>query len=73
MGRFKTEWLASEDNLKALTDLCGVRIDRVHDRKPPDGFALDIDSPVSRDGFPGGVSWDTVASNPAPGGISASG
>ena len=35
MGRFETEWLATEDNLKALADLCGAWIDRVHDRKPP--------------------------------------
>jgi len=47
MGRFETEWLASEDNLKALADLCGAWIDRVHDRKPPDGIILDMDSSVS--------------------------
>jgi len=47
MGRFETEWLANEDNLKALADLCGAWIDRVHDRKPPDGIILDMDSSVS--------------------------
>ncbi len=34
MGRFETEWLATDDNLAALTDLSGVWIDRVHKRKP---------------------------------------
>lgn len=47
MGRFETEWLATDDNLEALTDLCGAWIDRVHDRKPPDGIILDMDSSVS--------------------------
>ena len=37
MGRFETEWLATEANLAALTDLSGAWIDRVHGRKPPDG------------------------------------
>ena len=30
MGRFETEWLATEANLAALTDLSGAWIDRVH-------------------------------------------
>ena len=47
MGRFETEWLASEANLKTLADLSGAWIDRVHDRKPPDGVILDMDSSVS--------------------------
>jgi Transposase DDE domain group 1 len=34
MGRFETEWLATEANLVALADLSGAWIDRVHDRKP---------------------------------------
>ena len=38
MGRFETEWLASEANLAALTDLSGVWIDRVHGRRRPDGI-----------------------------------
>src|SRR5688500_15410656 len=32
MGRFETEWLATEANLAALTDLSGTWIDRVHAR-----------------------------------------
>jgi hypothetical protein len=47
MGRFETEWLATEANLAALTDLAGVWIDRVHGRKPPDGIILDLDSSES--------------------------
>src|ERR671918_1072510 len=35
MGRFETEWLASDANLEALTDLSGTWIDGVHARKPP--------------------------------------
>ena len=48
MGRFETEWLASEANLAALTDLSGAWIDRVHVRRPPDGIILDMDSSESR-------------------------
>jgi hypothetical protein len=44
MGRFETEWLATEANLAAFTDLSGARIDRVHVRRPPDGIILDMDS-----------------------------
>ena len=47
MGRFETEWLASEANLAALTDLSGAWIDRVHVRRPPDGIILDMDSSES--------------------------
>jgi hypothetical protein len=47
MGRFETEWLASEANLAALTDLSGTWIDRVHARRPPDGIILDLDSSES--------------------------
>ncbi len=47
MGRFETEWLATEANLVALTDLSGVWIDGVHGRKPPDGIILDLDSSES--------------------------
>ncbi len=47
MGRFETEWLATEKNLAALTDLSGVWIDRVHDRRPPNMIILDMDSSVS--------------------------
>ncbi len=35
MGRYETEWLATDDNLAALTELSGVWIARVHERKPP--------------------------------------
>ena len=32
---FETEWLATDDNVAALTALSGFWIDRVHDRRPP--------------------------------------
>jgi hypothetical protein len=44
MGRFETEWLASEENLAVLSDLLGIWIDRVHDRKKPKIIILDMDS-----------------------------
>src|SRR5215211_549767 len=44
LGRFETEWLATEANLFALTDLSGAWIDRVHQRRPPDGIILDTAS-----------------------------
>ena len=47
MGRFETQWLAAEKNLSALADLSGQWIDRVHDRRPPRGIVLDMDSSVS--------------------------
>ena len=47
MGRFETELLASDENFAALTDLSGVWIDRVHDRRPPKMIILDMDSSVS--------------------------
>ncbi len=47
MGRFETEWLATEENLAALTDLSGVCIDRVHKRKPRPMTVLDMDSSES--------------------------
>ena len=47
MGRFETEWLATEANLDALTNLSGAWIDRVHRRRPPDGIILDLDSSES--------------------------
>src|SRR5271170_775962 len=47
MGRFETEWLASDDNLVALADLSGRWIDRGHSRRPPNGIVLDMDSNVS--------------------------
>ena len=33
MGRFETEWLATDANLEALTDLSGAWIDRVHEQQ----------------------------------------
>ena len=47
MGRFETEWLASDENLVALADLSGHWIDPVHSRHPPKGIVLDMDSSVS--------------------------
>jgi len=47
MGRFETEWLATEENLAALTNLSGLWIDRVHDRKKPKIVILDMDSSES--------------------------
>ncbi len=47
MGRFETEWLATQENLAALTNLSGIWIDRVHDRKPPKIIMLDLDSSES--------------------------
>lgn len=47
MGRFETEWLTTEENLAALASLSGHWIDRVHDRRPPKGIILDMDSSVS--------------------------
>jgi hypothetical protein len=47
MGRFETELLASDENFAALTELSGVWIDRVHDRRPPKMIILDMDSSVS--------------------------
>src|SRR4051812_27775492 len=47
MGRFETGWLATEANLAALADLTGAWIDRVHQRRPPDGIILDMDSSES--------------------------
>ncbi len=47
MGRFETEWLASEENLAALTGLSGQWIDSVHDQRSPRSIVLDMDSSVS--------------------------
>ncbi len=47
MGRFETEWLTTDCNFAALSDLSGVWIDRVHDRRPPKMIILDMDSSVS--------------------------
>jgi hypothetical protein len=47
IGRFETEWLASDKKFAALTDLSGRWIDRVHGRRPPKAIVLDMDSSVS--------------------------
>ncbi len=47
MGRFETDLLASDENFAALTNISGVWIDRVHDRRPPKMVILDMDSSVS--------------------------
>jgi hypothetical protein len=47
MGRFETEFLATDENIAALAELSGVWIDRVHDRRPPKMVVLDMDSSVS--------------------------
>ncbi len=47
MGRFETEWLVTDANLAALTELSGVWIDRVHERKRPKMIVLDMDSSES--------------------------
>src|SRR6202049_3567402 len=39
MGRFETQWLATDKNLSALTDLSGQGIGLVHGRRPPRGVA----------------------------------
>ena len=59
MGRFETEWLATETNLAALTDLSGAWIDQVHAREPPDGIILDLDSSESpAHGQQEGSAWN---------------
>ena len=47
IGRFETEWLASDENSTALVDLSGHWIDRVHGRRSPKAIVLDMDSSVS--------------------------
>jgi hypothetical protein len=47
IGRFETQWLATDKNLSALADLSGQWIDLVHGRRPPRGIVFDMDSSVS--------------------------
>src|SRR5262252_1158140 len=47
IGRFETQWLATDKNLSALADLSGQWIDLVHGRRPPRGIVFDLDSSVS--------------------------
>ena len=59
MGRFETDWLATEANLAVLTELSGAWIDRVHQRRPPDGIILDMDSSESpTHGQQEGSAWN---------------
>ena len=59
IARFETEWLPSEANLAALMDLPGAWIDRVHQRRPPDGIILDMDSSESpTHGQQEGSTWN---------------
>jgi hypothetical protein len=59
MGRFETEWLATDANLEALANLSGAWIDRVHARRPPDGIILDMDSSESpTHGEQEGSAWN---------------
>ena len=47
MGRFETQWLATDKNLSALADLSGQWIELVHVRRPPHGIVFDMDSSES--------------------------
>ncbi len=47
LGRFETEWLTTKSNLAAPSELSGVCIDGVHDRRPPKMITLDMDPSVS--------------------------
>jgi Transposase DDE domain group 1 len=59
MGRFETEWLATDANLAALMDLPGAWIDQVHEPKPPGGIVLDMDSSESpTHGQQEGSAWN---------------
>jgi Transposase DDE domain group 1 len=59
MGRFETDWLATEANLAALSALSGAWIDRVHQRRPPDGIILDMDRSESpTHGQQEGSAWN---------------
>src|SRR2546422_1843821 len=46
IGRFETQWLATDENLSALADLSGQWIDLVLGRRPPRGIVFDMDSSV---------------------------
>jgi Transposase DDE domain group 1 len=59
MGRFETEWLASDVNLASLMALSGARIDQIHARKRPHGIVLDMDSSESpTHGRQEGAAWN---------------
>ena len=44
MGRFETEFLPTQENVRALSSLCGAWIDRVHRRTGLNHLVLDMDS-----------------------------
>jgi hypothetical protein len=44
MGRFETKWQSRPENLAALANLPGLRIDKAHQRRPPKTIVLDMDS-----------------------------
>jgi hypothetical protein len=59
MGRFETGWLTTDPNLDVLMALSGTWIDRVHQRRPPDGIILDMDSSESpTHGEQEGSAWN---------------
>ena len=59
MGRFETAMLTRHENLSALIDLPGRWIDAVHDRRPPKGITLDMDSSESPvHGDQEGAAWN---------------
>ena len=47
LGRFETQFRATDANVAALAGLSGHWIDRVHDRRPPKPINLDMDSSES--------------------------
>jgi hypothetical protein len=59
MGRFETQMLTRSENLATLADLPGRWIDAVHDRRPPKGVTLDMDSSESPvHGDQEGAAWN---------------
>ena len=57
MERFETEWLATDDNLTARTELSGLWIDRVHECRPPKMIVLDMDSSESPTSGEAAPTW----------------
>ena len=47
MGRFETEFLPTEENLEALSSVCGAWVDAVHRRTGLNHLVLDMDSSES--------------------------
>ena len=67
--------LASDANMETLADLSGAWMDRIHDRKPPRGIILDMDSSESpTHGEQEGSAWNGhVWTTPAAPGMSTVG